>query len=442
MRPRRLSRHYPARRIGPISAALLGGAGEPFVMSGGNVGHGSQLTVDHVGPWTLQGVAQGAETLASVTGPGRGYFRFDAATEFTSETAWPSNANDSNLAALNDTTLHEGKLGADMTIDGQLVPSGTYVCQFREFPDLYDFYAQGTSLPILFRGCKFRFSSGVSGAGLFNDNTATSSQHILMHYCDIGLTGPNIGLSTNSGLMHIKHLGGTNHRYLRNYFSYSATFLQPNVQGCVVQENLMENPIFFYGELGPNGNGDSATYHLNGCSSEGGITSVQYVRNKIDMTSPDPSTGSAGGNAAGQPGYGTQSGQTGYVGGTNPGRVTGQTDCIAMFAITSANVGTSPGSILVQDNWFAGSGYCLYAGNADASAQNIHVIGNRVSTKYWTNGGQFGGITDVPSWNSNGNYQADNLYIDDYGTGGDGATATADRRYPAGNGPRVGTSWV
>lgn len=65
-----------------------------------------------------------------------------------------------------------------------------------------------------------------------------------------------------------------------------------------------------------------------------------------------------------------------------------------------------------------------------------------MSTKYWTNGGQFGGITDVPSWNSNGNYQADNLYIDDYGTGGDGATATADRQYPAGNGPRVGTSWV
>ena len=39
-----------------------------------------------------------------------------------------------------------------------------------------------------------------------------------------------------------------------------------------------------------------------------------------------------------------------------------------------------------------------------------------------------------------GNVNSDNRYLDDYGTGGDGSTAIANRQYPAGNGPRTGTS--
>jgi hypothetical protein len=84
----------------------------------------------------------------------------------------------------------------------------------------------------------------------------------------------------------------------------------------------------------------------------------------------------------------------------------------------------------------------LYAGSADGQARNIHVTGNKITTKWWTNGGNFGAITDIPTWGSNGNYQTNNTWADDYGTGGNGATALANRQYPAGNGPRVGASFI
>ncbi len=405
------------------------------------VTHGEDLLVTDVGPWALQEVPQGDEVLAAMTGPGRGYWRFDAAAEFTSDTAWPSDANDSNPSVLNDPDLHEGKVtGSPVTIDGYVIPVGTYICQFREFPDLYDFYCQGTSLPILFRGCRFRFSQGLSGAGLFNDNTATSAQHILLHYCDLGLTTKDIPAGT-SGLMHVKFLGGSDHRVHRCYHSNSATFFQPNTQGCVFTENLFESLIFYYGEAGPDGAFGSATYHLNGISSEGGISSITIARNRIDIASPDGSTGSTG-TTAGQPGYGTQSGQTGYGSGTNPGRVTGQTDCIALFSTNGlGNLGTD-GSILIDSNYLAGTGVCIYAGNSLGTATGVHLLDNKISTRYWTNGGQFGAITDVPTWGANGNVQSGNVWADDYGTGGDGSTALASRQYPAGNGPRAGTSFV
>lgn len=70
------------------------------------------------------------------------------------------------------------------------------------------------------------------------------------------------------------------------------------------------------------------------------------------------------------------------------------------------------------------------------------VTGNKITTRWWTNGGNFGAITDIPAWGSNGNSQSNNTWADDYGTGGNGCTALADRQYPAGNGPRAGTSFV
>jgi hypothetical protein len=407
------------------------------------VTHGDQLTVTDVGPWALQAVPKGTETLQNMTVPGRGYWRFDTATEFTTDTAWPSNANDSNPSILNDTTLHEGKVtGSPVTIDGFSVPVGTYICQFRNFSATEDgFYAQGTSLPILFRGCRWRFTAGLGGQGLFNDNTATSSQHIYMHYCDFGMTAADM-LATAAGLVHIKLLGGLNHRMHRNYSTFSSTFYQPNTQGCVLSENYIDNYVFAYGEKGPSGVGpDSTTYHNNGISCEGGITSITIIRNHIICPSPDGAIGSNGFTAAGQTGYGTQSGQVGYGSGTNPGRIINQTDCIALFSSNSLpNQGTSPGSILIQGNYLGGAGVTTYLGNALGNCTNIHVYDNKWTTKYWTNSGAFGAATDVPIWGTNGNDQSNNTWADDYGTGGDGTTTLANRQYPSGNGPRAGTS--
>lgn len=420
-----------------LARPATGGA----VGGGEAVTHGEQLTVNHVGPWTLQGVAKGSESLTALTGPGRGFWRFDTPDEFSSSTAWPSNANDANPAVLNSPTLHEGTVtGSPVTIDGYSIPVGTRIVQFREFPDGLDFYAQGTTLKVLFRGCRFRFSEGVSGASLINDNGAAAGQQVMVHYSDIGCVSmdPPNGASA---FMFYKSLGGSNHRWLRNYQTRSAVFLQPNAPGWEIVENWMGEYIYAYGEAGTSGGFDSTTYHLNGISTEGGQTRIRILRNRILCQSPDGSTGSTG-TATGQIGYGTQPGQTGYGAGSEPGRLTTQTDCIALFAITGANAGDGTTGIQIRDNYLGGSGVCIYAGNADGGATNVHLTGNKVTTRWWTNGGNFGAITDLPVWGSNGNDQSNNTYADDYGTGGNGTTAPAGRQYPAGNGPRVGTSFI
>ncbi|MEQ1675069.1 MAG: hypothetical protein ABL876_00130 [Chitinophagaceae bacterium] len=422
------------------------GAREPI--SGVNynqpVTHGDQLTVNDVGPWALQAVPKGTETLQTMTGPGRGFWRFDTATEFTTDTAWPSNANDSNPSILNASTLHEGKVtGSPVTIDGYSIPVGTYICQFRDFPDGYDFYAQGTSLPILFRGCRWRFTGGLSGAGLFNDNTSTSSQHIYMHYCDLGMTSAELAANA-AGLLHVKLLGGLNHRILRNYHTNSSTFYQPNTQGVALIENYIDDYVFPYGESGESGGFDTTVYHNNGISCEGGLTSISILRNRIICPSPDKATGANGFTAAGQTGYGTQSGQTGYGSGSAPGRLLLQTDNIALFNSNGlANVGSGVDAIIVDSNYLGGSGACLYAGqDLTHPGSNIAIINNKVTTKWWTNGGNFGPITAQPDWGVRGNRQSNNTWADDYGTGGNGSTALADRQYPNGDGPRAGTSFI
>lgn len=404
------------------------------------VTHGDQLTIYDVGPWALQQQYPGDELLAASPAlPVRGYYRFDEPAEFLSDTPWPANANDSNPDVLNDPDLHAGVVtGAPVTIDGYSIPVGTYILQFYEWPDNSEFYAQTTALKILFRGCRWRHSLGLSGAGLFNDANAQAAQQIMTHYCDVGMQSADPANGA-SGMMHIKNLAGTNHRYLRGYHSLTSTFFQPNTQGCQFIENYCTDMVYSYGEAGPNGTFDSAAYHNNGISSEGGLQRISILRNRLVFPSPDPATGSTG-TAAGQIGYGTQPGQTGYGAGSNPGRGLYQTDCIALFAITGPNQGASPGDILIDGNLLGGTGYCLYAGNADGNAQGIHLTNNRFTTRHWTNGANFGPIADVPAWGSNGNFEANNTWADDFGSGGDGFTLLADRGKPWGNGPRRGRS--
>lgn len=424
-------------RPAAVGTATGGGGGGVRTIS-----HGDELLTTDVGPWALQDVAKGSETLQSLTGPVRGFWRFDQEDEFSSSSAWPSNANDTNPSILNDTTLHSGTVtGSPVTIDGYSIPVGTRIVQFRDFPDGFDFLAQGTSLKVLFRGCRFRWTNGVGGSGVFNDNTSTSSQQIMLHFCDIGLQSldpPN----GSECLMHLKFLGGLNHRMLRNYHTRSATFMQPNTQGCEITECYVDEYIYGYGESGTSGSGGSSILHLNGISCEGGLTSIKILRNHILCPSPDTSTGSTG-TSAGAIGYGTQSGQTGYGNGTAPGRKTTQTDCIALFSSNGlSNIGDGVTGLQIKDNYCGGSGYVFYIANNKGDCQNVVFTGNRATTKWWTNGGGNGVATDIPTWGSGGNVQNDNLWADDHGTGGDGTTALADRQFPAGNGPRVGTSFL
>lgn len=379
--------------------------------------HGKYLEVSDVGPWSLQGVARGAEQLQTIAAPSRGYWRHDTPNEFSPTGTYVYNNDPSNKGGI----VPSGGL----TIDGYFVPAGTRVTQFRDL-SATDFLAQGVGGTWLFRGCRFRNDS-IGGSSTFNDNNATYTQFI--HFCDFGGTHPD----TPSGGFW-KSIGGTGHRFYRSMVSDSWTGLQPNSPNFEVTENIITDIHFAYGELGPNGNGDNATYHVNGLSVEGSARGLVIRRNKILLPSPDRVPAAVGGTGPGQVGYGTQPGQIGYGAGTAPGRVVPQTDCIAIFAILGSN-----DDVTIEDNLLGGSGYCLYAGNADGNARNMKVRGNQFTTQWWTNGGNFGPITDVPTWGVNGNVAEGNTWADDYGSGGNGSTAIASRQYPSGTGPRAGT---
>lgn len=387
--------------------------------SGGTITHGEQLTVSDVGPWSLQSVSNGGESLQTPTVPSRGYWRIDTPDEFSLSTPYVYNDDPSN---------HGGVVPAGgMMIDGYMVAAGTRVIQFRDFSGS-DFYVNGQGGGFLFRGCRFRDTT-TGESSTFNDNNALASWKNALHYCDMGCPTKEGG---NNGPFW-KMIGGSGHRVYRTYVSNGQCGFQPNVPNCEITETMIANVVYYYGEKGVSGNGpDSTTLHLNGISVEGGAQNLLIQRCWITIPSPDGAIGSNG-SSAGQPGYGTQPGQVGYGSGTNPGRLTPQTDCIAIFAITGSN-----NNVTIRDNYMGGSGYVLYAGNADGNASNIAVTGNKITTKWWTNGGNFGPITDVPAWGSSGNLSSGNVWADDYGTGGNGSTALASRQYPSGNGPRAG----
>lgn len=374
------------------TASSSGGTG-----STGSITHGEELTEAMVGPWALQGVVKGSEQLDSVPAPSRGFWRFDTPSEFVPNGTYSYNNNPSNKG---------GTLAVDTMIDGYLVPAGTKVVQFRDL-SASDFYAQGVGGNWLFRGVRLRARS--SGTGFINDNQATYTLNV--HYGDFGGQGPH---DSQSGEVAFKTIGGQNHRFLRNYITYTATGLQPNVPGVEITENYIDKITFYYGEAGPCGSGGSCTFHLNGISSEGMSnttpTRFKILRNRITVPSPD-----------------------------DAGHITTQTDCIALFQSN----GGSYNDVIVEANYMGGSGYVIYAAaNPNASTanepKNVILRNNKITTKWWTNGGNYGPIAAQPSWGSNGNIATGNVWADDYGSGGNGNTSTTSRQYPSGNGPRKG----
>ena len=388
------------------------------------VTHGTQLLPTMVGPWALQGVTKGAESLTVIPAPTRGYWRTDTPAEFSPQQTYVLN----NLPSNHGGTVPAGGL----VIDGYAVPAGTFVAQFQDM-SATDVFCQGmTSGTFLFRGCRFR--NGTTGdSSQFNDSGSGAGFSVFNHYNDFGAPDAN-----TAGGPFIKMIGGSNHRVLRCMFSFLGTALQPNVQGCVVVENYMDDFIYIYGEKGISGVGpDVTTKHLNGLSTEGGLTRLIVARNHIIMPSPDKSTGPN--SAAGQVSYGSQPGQLGYGGGSNPGRLTTQTDCIALFTLQGENIGDATTGIQIKDNFLGGSGYSLYGGNTGTATNNVYT-GNRFTTRYWTDVASHGPYQGTVPFGTAGNINSDNLYLDDYGTGGDGSTTIANRQYPAGNGPRTGTS--
>ena len=370
-----------------VSVGTSGGSGP------GPVDHGSELTIDHVGPWALQGVSPGAEALQTMPLPSRGYWKMDEPAEYAPSTPYAYNNSPTNRGGI----VPAGGL----VIDGEAVPAGTVVVQFRDF-SAGDFSAQGQGGSYLFRGCRFRADS-IGQSSQFNDFTSTYTNRLL--YCDMGGQEP-VSLETWQ-MSFWKTIGGQNALMKRCYCSNQYVTFQMNVPGARCEENFIERLTWYYGEEAPPGQGGEPL-HMSSVGSQGGVSGLRVLRNKILCQSPDP--------------LGTV-----FTQGA---------------ALTFGNDIDVPWSdVWIKDNYLSGMGFVIRLFGEVAGQNNLQVTGNRVSTRWFTNGGASGTaqLGDHPVvWGENGNVKADNLWADDYGTGGDGATPVSARQYPAGDGPRVG----
>jgi len=371
----------------------------PAAAGGGSfnqpVTHGEQLTINDVGPWALQAVTKGTESVDTVSLPGRGYWLMDTPSEWRPTQTYVYNNSPSNKGG----TVP----GGGLTIDGYSIPAGTEVAQFRNF-SAGDFSAQGQAGNYLFRGCRFR-SNGIGQSSQFNDFTSTYTNRLF--YCDMGSPSSNDADWQGSFWKSISN--STGHIMHRNYCSWQYVTFQPNNDDAKFIENYVEDLVYFGGEAGPPGQpGDPL--HMASLGCEGGRSGFRFMRNRIVPASPDDG------------GHVFTNGATIAMEGTGGGAYN---DC------------------QVVDNYLSGLNYVILNFGEDPGSTNIVVTGNKITTLYFTNGGASGAEQVGPSppiWGSTGNVKSNNTWADDYGTGGNGNPPPASRQYPAGNGPRTGTT--
>lgn len=356
-------------------------------VGGGPVTHGEQLTADHVGPWALQGTSAGGEDIEVMTTPGRGFWRTDTDAEYVPAQDYVYDNDPANKGGV----VPSGGL----TIDGVDYPAGTLVCQFRQF--VGDFYAAGVTGPgLLFRGCSFRVAP-LDAPGYLNSSVWPGTDALSLHYCEWGGTGP--ADNQRGGLMKI--YGSSGGVFYRCYSSWTPGPLQINTHNYSVVECFFEKIEFYFGETGPDGvAGGSDVYHINGIFCNGGELNIRMLRNNVRVASPDSS-----------------------------GRTVNQTDCIALFqdfgtfpgtgtnpAIPGLGIDSTSTGYEIRDNLVGGGGYPFYSGKnagTDAdSVNNVQVIGNKVTTAYWPNGGAQGIDGAPPVWGTFGNVWSDNTWAD------------------------------
>jgi hypothetical protein len=389
----------------------------------GAITHGDQLTINKVGPWTLQGVAKGSEALTSLSPGGERI------------STWPTDGRPSWIPGTdyvynNSTSNHGGVVPAGgLTIDGYTVAAGTWVVQFRNIdistPIIISGDNTGTSAAwpgVIFRGCRMRGNS--SAPGFFNNNAQSTGGITWIMYCDAG--GLDV-MPTNicESIFESQAISMTrDHQYIiRTYLSIASTLAFGRNNGDAFIEN--------YGEIVPRYFGDD-TYHLNGLANSGGQTATMWLRNRLDFNPEPDSTNTTTAGLTANPYYKSQNDliQMAADGGAYPGNGANQD-------------GTS--GYQIRDNYLAGGDHCLQLGvdkaNTSADVSNVVVTGNKFSTVYFPAFGQTSISYKNPTWGAQGNVWSGNTYADDYGTGSwDYTTHNSARQYPAGNGPNAGTT--
>lgn len=350
---------------------------------GGAVTHGDQLTMAKVGPWTVQGVSQGSETLNTLTG-----------TQLAERiSTFPGNARPSWIPGTdyvynNSTSNHGGIVpSGGLTIDGYSVPAGTWVVQFQDCSADNiiiegDCGGAGSAFPgVLFRGCRMR--NAYTAPGFFNQNGQSPGGTIWMLYCDGG------AVDTTHMCESIFESKGLDTRdkdrlyVIRCYLSLATTLVFLRNSGDAAIENFCEKVQDF---------GD-ASKHLNGIGNSGGQTATMWLRNNMIMVQQAGSTQLTdvvqfAADDGAYPGTGTnQDGSSGYQ---------------------------------IRDNYLGGAAFTLQLGvdksNTAADVKGIVVTGNHFSQSLYTNGGSSGLGYKGPTWGSLGNQWGspgtDNIWVD------------------------------
>lgn len=356
---------------------------------GGAVAHGAELTINHVGPWAVQGVSKGSETLSTLT---------SAQTQERLST-WPTDGRPSWIPGTtyvynNNPTNYGGIVPAGgMVIDGYTIPAGTWVVQFRNFTSglVISGDNSGTSAAwpgVVFRGCRMR--GPWMAPGWYNHNGQSHGGKIWIMYCDAG----GKSLATNDYCESIfeskNYTAGRDKQYvIRSSLSNASTlvFMRNNGDACI--ENFCAGVSDF---------GDSSK-HLNGIANSGGQSCTLWLRN--NMVLPQ------------------QAGSTQL------------TDVIQMAADDGAYLGAGTnydGSIgyAITDNLLGGAAYTLQLGydksNTITQVRNVRVTGNKFSTNLYPNSGSSGIAYKTPDFSNYGNLWQNNTWV---GGSKDGQTVAA-----------------
>jgi hypothetical protein len=331
--------------------------------------HGEQISLSNVGPWTLQGVAKGSESLSTLTST-------QLSERISNYSGWgrPSYIPGSDYVYDNNPSNHGGVVPAGgMMIDGYFVAAGTWVAQF------YDCSASGVIIEgdgsgaysafpgVMFRGCRMR--GPYAAPGWLNQNGYNPGGPMWIVYCDIGAVSTaqadkcEVALASNT----YSTSSTPGHLYvIRCYISNTTTHVFLNISGDAAIENLCGAVTDF---------GYGSTYHLNGIANSGAQTATLWLRNNAVLSQ--------------------QSGSTQL------------TDVIQFAADDGAYLGggtnlDGSSGYWVKDNYLGGAAYTLQLGydkaNTVDDVKHVHVVGNKFTTSLYANSGESGLAYKVPDF--------------------------------------------
>jgi hypothetical protein len=351
----------------------------------GAITHGDQLTLSMVGPWALQGVSQGSESLTSLN-PG--------SERVATSGGWgrPSWIPGTDYVYNNSPSNLGGVVPAGgMTIDGYTVAAGTWVVQFRSFTSNIivegDAGGLGSAFPgVMFRGCRMRGSWGAPG--FINMNAQSPGGPIWILYCDgggLGLTGGDYCESIFESQQNSPQRA-SNLFVIRTHLSRATTLTFLRMSGDAAIENYCREVTDF-----------GTTDHTNGIANGGGENGTLWLRNNMVLFTQ--------GNAT-----------------FNPNDVIQMAADGGAYLGTFTNVLTNEQGYVIRDNYLGGAAHTLQLGydklNAVTDVRNVKVTGNKITQQVFTGGGLSGLAYKTPDFTQYGNVWSNNTWADGPGAGG------------------------